>query len=241
MSSANLSLTDCVSAASMYGVAVAGLRRLVSVAMRLSLGGPYNAAPAKRRSRAELYMLSTLNCALCVGVALKILLQRQTKSSDERAAWECAVVTSLGKLELGYYLHDLIAILPQCREHPADVFHHVCGLVMMSLTLNQLDSLHEFVAPMLLVDASTIALNLLWFQREFKVGTSQTRRLQLLFASMFFVLRVLWLPAFLYQKRRDEPEKFSALGCAGEATLSCIVLLQLYWFSLIAAKFLRGK
>jgi hypothetical protein len=235
-SSFNVPFTDAVAAACKYSVLAAVLRKFVSAAMLRCLGATYRGLPESRRSRADLFALSTVNCLLCVVNALRILITRRRLPISERKRWECEAVARLGKVEIGYFLHDLVAIAPSWRLHVSDVFHHILSLSTMSITLTQLDSLHSFVAPLLLVDASTIVLNIMWFQRELNVGASHAKKLELLFAVMFFCLRIIWLPMYLWETRTAEPEKFHALGKVGESALGGVVVLQYYWFSLIVKK-----
>ena len=95
----------------------------------------------------------------------------------------------------------------------------------------------SLVPPFMLIELSTVPLNMSWLLTKAGMGESALTQLSLVtFAGAFFALRVLWLPYALYSTAGKHPKVWKDLGVAGRCSLYVAQGLQWYWGSLVAKK-----
>jgi hypothetical protein len=168
---------------------------------------------------------------------------------------------------LGYLIHDLLMILPEAKEYPADVFHHIAGITCGVASLVNIRRVYPFLPVFFSAEFSTIFLNLIWMFREFpqtaaavfpgRIGTMLRDKIApLCFAGSFGVIRACMFPVMtlrLYSTPvtlpvakgggKAPPTTSNALeqmlGRPAAYTLLSLLVLQWYWFVLVVRKVAR--
>ncbi len=137
-------------------------------------------------------------------------------------------------------MQDFLYILPNAREYPADVIHHVCGLVLCFFVLRTPQTLAPYIFSIMRLEATTVLLNLMWFLREFSLedrfAVLSRQVLPKSFALLYLLIRVLWYPRFVHTIMMEDKSVCTDLGRPGQAFLITTVVLNLFWFTLILKK-----
>jgi hypothetical protein len=163
---------------------------------------------------------------------------RQSESESKRLANR---TMTLFEIITGYMIHDFVCILPEWRDYPADILHHVLGLGLLTACMRNMRQLAPFIAIFLRLELSTVLLNLMWFFREF-AGLKQMfplvdKHLPNAFALVYFLVRVAYMPARVILWANTYPNRFwDGLGQKGLIGLSALMGLNVYWFMLILNK-----
>ena len=171
------------------------------------------------------------------------------------ASWATDAIT-------GYLCHDLLAILPSWREYPAEIFHHLAGLVCGVSSILTMRRVFPFIGVFFTAEASTLFLNLMWLTKEYPQTLSglvpnadarqmlQERVLPLSFAATFATVRGMLFP-FMKAKLFLSPVQVPAtatrparesncldemIGKPARMSLFALQLLQWYWLALILRK-----
>lgn len=151
--------------------------------------------------------------------------------------------------EIAYSVYDLwheVAVMaPLGKMSVAMVFHHVFVASSMFASL-QLDYLVWFMGALLVNDASTVLLNLRWFNFQLlsrAQGAARVRLrslqlpLDLCFAVCFFLCRILWIPLLGYLFHANAmcvaPRVPQALTVVSAVNFPVLWLLNAFWFSKI--------
>jgi hypothetical protein len=110
--------------------------------------------------------------------------------------------------------------------------HHVVGIAAVSLLLQLRDGM-RILPGLMLIELSTIPLNLSWLMRE--LGAKRTITYQLtmmIFVLLFTLLRVVWFGIFLLTLIVKMPKFWTSLGMLRPLAVTGYIL-QLYWFKKI--------
>jgi TLC domain len=177
---------------------------------------------AMRRREITLYILSQVHAGYTVWWSAKQILDRggirtvfaqdgETKFSKEEAWARAGTVCGLS---LGYFLHDLAALIRTglWRDDYATVFHHILGISIMG-GLNATGIFAERVADGLILETSTLFLNAGWLLREF--GRKDTKKGKFAifgFITTFFLFRVLYFPWMIQRIRSEFREEWKSFG-----------------------------
>jgi hypothetical protein len=186
------------------------------------------------------YVGSTLNSLLCCSIAAFMVTagffvapSDVAYASTRLACWFLS----------GYFVADLFIGLPDAREFPSDVVHHVLGLALVSSFLVADAALQYAIAPygfwFFISESSTIPLNGIYMLE--KTGTAPTSSsiyvFQRLFLLLFVICRVVLMPAFAgvhLSFFSDVPFSAGFLFAA----ISCwsLSFLQFYFFHVVIRK-----
>ncbi len=194
----------------------------------------------KEMRRFRLYVGSTLNSVLCVLIAAFMVTEgffvapSAVASASTRLACWCL---------FGYFVADLLLGLPDAKDFPSDVVHHVFGLALVSSFLMADAPLQHQIAPygfwFFVSESSTIPLNIVYILE--KNGSPSTATaiyvLQRLFVVCFVVCRVVLMPAFAGVHLSFLSEVPLSAGFLF-AAISCWLLsiLQFYFFKIVIEK-----
>eukprot|EP00759_Apiculatamorpha_spiralis_P016777 PhF_6_TR2297/c0_g1_i1/m.4026 len=182
--------------------------------------------------RLELYILSLVHASVCTAGSLHGLLRPLSERSS-------TTPQKLLSFMLGYFLHDLSAVIPTARQYPADVIHHVLAIAMLIPLLKSKDEeMFKLTPGILLAELSTVVLDLMYMSKELKWNKSfaAVAVLPKLFAVTFFFCRVLWLPMVIQNLRTEHKETWKRQDIVVRGSLMAALLLNLYWAVLIAKK-----
>ena len=220
---------------------------------------------AERQDRAVLYLLSTINATMLTVIGLKNMyhiyktspkrkrgenlldyLNRLSMVSTER---EDQVVEGYGVLNLmsGYMLHDFVKTIHEWAKYKDQWFHHAVSLGLLSsvIGLSRMPEARSYAGlgnSIVIMDASTVFLNICWFLRETGRTQSPFYRLSLfLFVSLFFGLRLVLIPNLLLRQiwRLPHIEK-PVFGLIKPLFVGALGL-QFYWAFQIAKGLLSRK
>jgi len=107
-----------------------------------------------------------------------------------------------------YFLNDLAASFNGWWEYPVELIHHLIGLGVLgpSITANS-KAVFEVAPKFMILETSTVILNLMWFLREFGMERSWLYRASsITFASLFFALRIAFLSYMMISQKFWNPE-----------------------------------
>lgn len=177
-------------------------------------------SPGKQR-RFPTYVTSMLHAVVgTVFSAKKILVD---KPEDQKGIRNQMAFT------LGYFVQDLIATMPDWIAHPQELIHHVAAITVI-LGCMACKCVTEYIPRFLIVESSTVALDLMWFLKETgNASTTLYKVTTITFATLFAATRVVWMPYALMEVMHNQKEKFKGLGPARFA-LAPVTALQFYWF-----------
>jgi len=186
---------------------------------------------------ADGYFLSAVNTTICTFFGVRE--QIRNRSSSKAVHRRSRLFQDLGASVTGYFVHDLFVNRQQLWERPDDLFHHVAGfLVTVPISLASRRTMSVLpAAEFFSLEASTLPLNLAFLLRHHghvRLAGACTR----LFAGLFFLLRMVWLPYLIYRTERDNGAAFSRLRTARIATY-LLTVLQYYWGSIILRKLIE--
>lgn len=71
---------------------------------------------------------------------------------------------------IGYFLHDLLCMLPVVTMHPSDALHHAFGLVVIGFEVYKAQIIPPFVPVMVILESTSILLDISWFLRNIVNG-----------------------------------------------------------------------
>jgi len=204
------------------------LRVVLTAILRRAGPAAFRAAGAERQRRTVLYVLSTAAASIATTFAI-VTDGRPTRAKRH-------LLDSF----IGYLLHDAAAVLPQWRQYPADLAHHVAVMALCGYVRTRFHALFDIAAPMMRLECSTVFLNLFWFTREFPELRARFPRavaaLPTAFLHAFFWIRVAWLPYYAWWMDRHHRRRFRGFGPVAHAGLAGLILVQFYWFAMILAK-----
>ncbi len=217
--------------------------------------------PIKEMRRFRLYVGSTLNCCICIAIAIFMVTHgyfvapSAVSSACTRLCCWCLS---------GYFVADMLLGLPDANEYPSELIHHLFGLPLVSSFLVAEPTLQYTIAPygfwFFISESSTIPLNIIYIleksaspKRASNAGGSQEPAaaasqqqqvqapaattiyiLQRLFLLLFVVFRVVLMPAFAGVHLSFMSQVPFSAGFLFAAT-SCwaLSLLQFYFFGII--------
>lgn len=235
------------------GYTVAGRLAREHLMARLFGEAAWAGMSGDRQHRAVLYVLSTVNAAALTAIGLKNMaeiyrssppkrpdelvleyLNRLSQTSMER---EEHVVEGYGALNLmsGYMLHDFLSTIHEWARYKDQWFHHVfsLGLLGSIFQFARIPQARQYVGlgnSIVIMDASTVFLNLCWFLRE--SGRSNTRFYRFclaMFVSLFFALRCVLIPNLVFNLIYKLPHVSEPLFGGVKPLLAGAVGLQFYW------------
>lgn len=161
--------------------------------------------------RADLYGISLVHAAAIALFGWYKLLRHSP--TNARGTYEAMA------LMMGYFVHDFVATQPDWFEYPADFFHHLVALMLALVTLRN-RAVPQLLPSFMLVETSTIFLNVVWFFRT--AGRDDhplAKACMLLFVFWFFVTRIFLLPYATNFTRTHYPDEWKvsvdAGGCWG--------------------------
>lgn len=136
-------------------------------------------------------------------------------------------------------MNDFWELRTQLHKAKSNTFHHLLGIVMLTLGMGRLTPSTEWlVSPFLLMESSTIFLNNMWLLRAFNMEGSPVYLASVgAFVVLFFGSRVVGLPALVYSAQQKQPSLFKTLGTPLTTCLYGLGALQWYWFARICVKF----
>ena len=142
-------------------------------------------------------------------------------------------------LWLADFINDFWELRHELLAKKSNTIHHLLGIALVGIGMGALPKQLEWLtAPFLLLEGSTIFLNNMWFLRAFRNESSLLQPISVAsFVILFFSLRVVGLPAFIYEARKKQPTLFATLGNTITSCLYGITGLQWYWFVKITKKF----
>mmetsp|Transcript_25303 Transcript_25303/g.88303 ORF Transcript_25303/g.88303 Transcript_25303/m.88303 type:complete len:324 (-) Transcript_25303:67-1038(-) len=198
-----------IGATQLFGVAAASavgfsLMSRVAKVIAGAVDGRFSKLSPVTRRRFPTYINSLVHAALSVGFASYKLVGAGHKTTTGNR--------SLIAFMLGYFVNDMWQTRADWLSHPADVLHHVMA-ISITTVVSLLPNLAPFFPMFVVVELSTIFLNLMWLLRTAGRGdTAAYRAMQAAFVSLFMLLRTVWLPIatahMVLRQRRD----FVALG-----------------------------
>lgn len=142
---------------------------------------------ADRTKLFELYILSIVNASVITAYSIyKMLVLR-----DSHNTRGC---TRLLASALGYFCHDFVAMRREFKNDRGMLIHHILGISLITMVMKGQENVKRFVAPVAMIELSTIFLSGMWLLRE--TGRSNTIAYKLClgaFASTFFGTRIVGL------------------------------------------------
>jgi len=162
---------------------------------------------AGRQRRIVLYILSLIHAAAVTGVSVYYMA---TQTSSTR------VLTSTIPMMFGYFLNDFIATRADWAKYKADFMHHVLAFSILGALMRMLDhtpGLVGVIPPMMVVELSTVFLDIAWLLREMGLdGTWLANACRVAFVLSFFLTRVVWLPYKTHQLRTTHRDMLLKMG-----------------------------
>lgn len=230
-------------------------RALVAVLMRFISSQPKSSSDAheKRVLRVALYILSTAQATFGTVYSIVHLrtadaIRAETADPVKRHEMKDALVHQtklLMEALLGYLIHDTLSTIDQWRQYPADMLHHGLGITLVVISLARARLTMEFVPAFLRLETSTVALNCMWFFREFPQLAQALplvdQALPKVFVLLYFAIRMVWFPWYLRKMATEFPVVWNeGLGSVGKRLMMILHALQTYWFGLIVKKMVLG-
>lgn len=203
-----------------------------SVCLRF-LPGWYKALTERKRIEMPAYVVCMVHHLFLVPVAWAHLLQdfHRTDRHHDYSATESWV----SPISLGYLIGDTLGYaIPVALMGRFDyIIHHVLTIWLVWNTVFGPGQILRFIPHLLVCDSTNICFNIAWLLRttQWKDSTLVTV-LELMFAVLFLIVRVINLPIALYAVHSHGLA--AKLGWAG-TTLLPIVLLQWFWFCKIVS------
>jgi hypothetical protein len=142
---------------------------------------------------------------------------------------------------VAYFAHDLISTLPDWGRNPADIAHHVAGVVLTASPLVSAPAT-ALGHHLLVTELSTPLLNSMWFLR--KAGAEGGRAYKAaaaLFVAAFFVTRLLYLPVLTYCVLAYAGGHLLATAPHLPVLLLALSGLNVWWWGKIVAMLRKGK
>ena len=251
-----LSIAKIIQQSLPYSVLCYIARRLLTILLNRLLSVKAKATPEshqKRVLRVALYILSTAMATvgswysvsyMQIADGIRALPETSASEVDSKREKKSALqkqTTSFMEFLLGYLMHDTASTIDQFREYPADMVHHGIGMTMSILCLSRPHLLMDFVPAFLRLEGSTVALNWMWFFREFPILAQRfpfvDRSLPKVFVALYASIRMVWFPWYLHHVATKYPIVWNqGLGPAGRGLFYLLHTLQTYWFGLIVQK-----
>ena len=147
------------------------------------------------------------------------------------------MLTSTNFLCTTDFLSDFL-VTPLKSQTLENVLHHVIGVTIINAGVVAVPAAMDAMAtPMLLTELSTVLLHIMWLMRTFQRADSAAYTgTTLAFVLIFFLTRVVLLPAYVLHVRAKLPLVWRRLGRFGRAGVLALVALQGYWFVQIVRK-----
>eukprot|EP01124_Arcella_intermedia_P026513 TRINITY_DN4999_c0_g1_i1.p1 TRINITY_DN4999_c0_g1~~TRINITY_DN4999_c0_g1_i1.p1 ORF type:complete len:265 (-),score=15.04 TRINITY_DN4999_c0_g1_i1:26-820(-) len=196
-------------------------------------------------------VLSNCNAVFMV-LGVVRLLKRDTRLRRDLVYYDSPEALGLSASFFGYVVYDLALCLSNsCLRDPSIVFHHFLFLALVSMS-NTFNRFAGYGSWLTLNEISTVFLNQRWFFMAIESLTKEERSSkvvmgnQLLFVVTFFVFRVVLNTIITknvittMQKQKDNKNKVETrtLKLIAYLFFPLLCLLNWYWFSLIASKFI---
>ena len=175
--------------------------------------------PVEKPDRLALLLLSTVHACLVAGYGVWKWGSANTEGCSAMLA-----------VSLGYFIHDLCYGTPDL----AMGLHHALGMGLLVMALRT-PAVHSAVAPLALVEISSIFLNLMYVLRMVRVHPWIYRANLAAFALTFVGTRILWMPYVLVHKHK-------VLAPLGHARwlLAALSALNMWWCRAILRRLRQG-
>ena len=180
----------------------------------------------------ELNVISLLRASALSAFGAWKCMQRQWDTVNSIRDMEDARTVAIGSL--GYFIHDWLSMILQRTKGEGDSTMHAHHALSVAITATALraPSMFTLVAPMCLIEISSIFLNAISVLKAVHgVRATTMRRVQLMFAATFFLTRMMWMP-YITSKYMNRQ---SSLPSA-RAFLICLNLMNVHWFGKIVDK-----
>lgn len=142
---------------------------------------------------------------------------------------------------VAYFAHDLISTLPDWGRNPADIAHHVAGVVLTASPLVSAPAT-AMGHHLLVTELSTPLLNAMWFLRKAgREGGAAYNAAAAGFVAAFFVTRLLYLPVLTYCVLAYAWRHLLATAPHLPVLLLALSGLNVWWWGKIVAMLRRGK
>lgn len=141
----------------------------------------------------------------------------------------------------GEMLHDTLVSVPLIVDRPPEMIHHGAGLVVLS-ALTVSGAAGDWFHRLLIVELSTIVMDLLWILRATGVRSPRLHlTLSFAFVATFFATRVVHLPVMAHAMITRDPMAWALWQRRHLFKVGVLsgILLQFYWFALLARGFVR--
>eukprot|EP00499_Haloplacidia_sp_CaronLabIsolate_P007876 CAMPEP_0196780292 /NCGR_PEP_ID=MMETSP1104-20130614/7455_1 /TAXON_ID=33652 /ORGANISM="Cafeteria sp., Strain Caron Lab Isolate" /LENGTH=279 /DNA_ID=CAMNT_0042150489 /DNA_START=100 /DNA_END=939 /DNA_ORIENTATION=+ len=197
------------------------------------------------------HTVSLVHALFAIAVAAFSLASISPMGDDVCNSFAMAAARPALLAEIAYSVYDLwheVAVMrPLGKMSVTMVFHHVFVASSMFASI-QLDYLVWFMGALLVNDASTVFLNLRWFNFQLLSQAEGPARahlrslqlpLDLAFAGTFLLCRILWIPVlgslFYANSMCVAPHVPDALTVISALNFPILWLLNVFWFSKIVA------
>lgn len=135
-------------------------------------------------------------------------------------------------ITLSYLIYDILNI-ELTKQNTSFIIHHILGI---SLVYNSISRkyIYPLIAPFSLIEISSIFLNIGYVLSILNLKNSLIYKInKYLFASLFFIVRIIWMPYLLYKFILYK--KINDINPA-EWCVIFLGLLNFVWFKYIVAK-----
>jgi len=135
-------------------------------------------------------------------------------------------------ITLSYLTYDILNI-ELTKQNTSFIIHHILGILLVYNTINK-KYIYPLIAPFSLIEISSIFLNIGYVLSILNFKNSLIYKInKYLFASLFFIVRIIWMPYLLYKFILYK--KINDINPA-EWCVIFLALLNFIWFKYIVAK-----
>lgn len=108
---------------------------------------------------------------------------------------------------MGYFAYDMPYVFQTMKQYPADVLHHVSGIIMLYGCMRKVQEKSLLIGVETL-ESSTIFLNALWLLRESQHNMPKLKYfLSLMFLLSYTYARIFFFPRLVYRFVKQDRHK----------------------------------
>lgn len=181
--------------------------------------------PTRKQAEIPSYVLSLMHHAIAVPFSVYHIYMDYTVYRDVDYG---ELYVAIIPFTLGYFIADLIMYtIPEALQgRYVYFFHHVFAVVLLVGVFEANAVVVRFLPHMLIMETSTIFFTTAWFLRLWGYrGSIMVKLSEMMFVLMFFLIRIVHVPSFLFTIR----EHLVSMGLA-RFFFAPVLLLQAYWF-----------